>query len=32
MTHFYGSPMDESIKWTNLSRPYIAEKLKEKGL
>ena len=26
-----GSPMDENIKWTNLSRPAIALKLKEKG-
>lgn len=26
-----GSPMDESIKWTNLSRPAIALRLKEKG-
>jgi len=26
-----GSPMDETIKWTNLSRPAIAEKLKEQG-
>lgn len=26
-----GSPMDETIKWTNLSRPSIAEKLKEQG-
>ena len=23
--------MDETIKWTNLSRPAIAEKLEEKG-
>jgi hypothetical protein len=29
--HIAGSPMDETIKWTNLSRPAIAEKLKEKG-
>ena len=27
-----GSPMDESIKWTNLSRSGIAEKLKEQGI
>lgn len=27
-----GSPMDETIKWTNLSRPAIAEKLKEQGI
>lgn len=27
--HTAGSPMDETIKWTNLSRPTIAEKLKE---
>jgi adenosyl cobinamide kinase/adenosyl cobinamide phosphate guanylyltransferase len=27
--HTAGSPMDETIKWTNLSRPAIAEKLKE---
>lgn len=26
-----GSPMDETIKWTNLSRPAIAEKLGEQG-
>ena len=26
-----GSPMDETIKWTNLSRPIIAEKLDEQG-
>jgi hypothetical protein len=26
-----GSPMDETIKWTNLSRPAIAEKLGEHG-
>ncbi len=29
--HTAGSPMDETIKWTNLSRPAIAEKLKEQG-
>ena len=29
--HTAGSPMDETIKWTNLSRPAIAEKLEEKG-
>jgi len=27
-----GSPMDETIKWTNLSRPAIAEKLKAQGI
>jgi hypothetical protein len=27
--HTAGSPMDETIKWTNLSRSAIAEKLKE---
>jgi hypothetical protein len=26
-----GSPMDETIKWTNLSRPDIAKKLEEQG-
>lgn len=26
-----GSPMDDSIKWTNLSRVKIADKLKERG-
>lgn len=26
-----GSPMDETIKWTNLSRPAIAEELKGRG-
>ena len=30
--HTAGSPMDETIKWTNLSRPTIAEKLEEQGL
>lgn len=29
--HTAGSPMDEAIKWTNLSRPAIAEKLEEHG-
>ncbi len=29
--HTAGSPMDDAIKWTNLSRPAIAEKLKEQG-
>ena len=29
--HTAGSPMDETIKWTNLSRPAIAKKLKNKG-
>ena len=27
--HTAGSPMDETVKWTNLSRPAISEKLKE---
>ncbi len=27
-----GSPMDDAIKWTNLSRPAIALALKEKGI
>jgi len=27
-----GSPMDETIKWTNLSRVAIAEKLKDQGI
>lgn len=31
MPHSAGSPMDEEIKWSNLSRPKIAAKLKEKG-
>ncbi len=26
-----GSPMDKTIKWTNLSRPAIAKKLEEQG-
>ena len=26
-----GSPMDETIKWTNLSRPSMAEQLEERG-
>ena len=30
--HTAGSPMDETIKWTNLSRHDIVEKLKEQGL
>lgn len=30
--HIAGSPMDETIKWTNLSRKAIAEKLQEKGI
>jgi hypothetical protein len=30
--HIAGSPMDETIKWTNLSRKAIAEKLGEKGI
>jgi len=29
--HTAGSPMDETVKWSNLSRPVIAEKLAEKG-
>jgi len=29
--HTAGSPMDETIKWTNLSRPAIADKLNEQG-
>jgi len=29
--HTAGSPMDETIKWTNLSRQSIANKLKNKG-
>jgi hypothetical protein len=29
--HTAGSPMNDAIKWTNLSRPAIAEKLKKKG-
>ena len=29
--HTAGSPMDETIKWTNLSRPAIAKKLEEQG-
>jgi hypothetical protein len=29
--HTAGSPMDETIKWTNLSQTAIAEQLKEKG-
>ena len=30
--HTAGSPMDEQIKWTNLSRPKIAELLAEEGI
>lgn len=30
--HIAGSPMDETIKWTNLSHKAITEKLKEKGI
>jgi len=30
-SHTAGSPMDETIKWTNLSRNAIVEKLKEQG-
>ena len=29
--HTAGSPMDEEVKWSNLSRPEIAQKLAEKG-
>ena len=29
--HTAGSPMNEQIKWTNLSRPAIAKKLEEQG-
>jgi Rhodopirellula transposase DDE domain len=29
--HTAGSPMDEAIKWTNMSRHAIVEKLKEQG-
>jgi len=29
--HTAGSPMDETIKWTNLSRPEISENLTKKG-
>ena len=29
--HTAGSPMDETIKWTNLSRPAIAKQLAEQG-
>ena len=29
--HTAGSPIDETIKWTNLSRPAIAQKLEEQG-
>lgn len=31
-THTAGSPMDEDIKWTNLSRQQIADLLSEKGI
>ncbi len=30
--HTAGDPMDSNIKWTNLSRRLIAEKMKEKGI
>ena len=30
--HIAGSPMDETIKWTNLSQRAIEKKLKEKGI
>ena len=30
--HTAGSPMDERVKWTNLSRPKIAELLKAEGV
>ena len=29
--HTAGSPMDETIKWTNLSRPEISENIMKKG-
>lgn len=29
--HSAGSPMDEAVKWSNLSRPKIAVKLQERG-
>ena len=29
--HSAGSPMDEKVKWSNLSRPAIARKLTERG-
>jgi hypothetical protein len=29
--HSAGSPMDEAVKWSNLSRPQISKKLKERG-
>jgi hypothetical protein len=31
-THTAGSPMDEDIKWTNLTRQQIADLLAEKGI
>ena len=31
-SHTAGSPMDEQIKWSNLSRQAIADKLAEKGI
>jgi hypothetical protein len=31
MPHSAGSPMDEELKWSNLSRPKIAANLKERG-
>ncbi len=30
--HTAGSPMDETVKWTNLTRPEIAELLKQEGI
>ncbi|MEE3719929.1 hypothetical protein V2H45_24620 [Tumidithrix elongata RA019] len=30
--HTAGSPMDETLKWTNLKRHEIAELLKEEGI
>jgi hypothetical protein len=30
-SHTAGSPMDEQVKWSNLSRQAIADKLEEKG-
>jgi len=31
-SHTAGSPMDEQVKWSNLSRQAIADKLAEKGI
>lgn len=30
--HTAGSPVDESVKWTNLNRPQIAQLLKQEGI